>query len=81
MCVIFRNETSMVNLQLLRKNKNGETKKVEQVVYGREYTLRADISKADGKMFFHLQFYEKLRVLQLKRIMNQKSYCNLQKML
>ena len=34
----------MVNLQLLR---NG--KKVEQVVYGREYTLRADITHPDGK--------------------------------
>ena len=34
----------MVNLQLLRNNK-----KVEQVVYGREYTLRADITDHDGK--------------------------------
>jgi len=33
-----RNETSLVNLQLLRNEQ-----KVEQVVYGREYTLRADI--------------------------------------
>ena len=40
----FRNETSLVNLQLLRNNK-----KVEQVVYGREYTLRADITDHDGK--------------------------------
>lgn len=39
-----RNQTSLVNLQLLRNNK-----KVEQVVYGREYTLRADISHPDGK--------------------------------
>jgi hypothetical protein len=33
-----------VNLQLLR---NGE--KVDQVVYGRDYTLRADMSHPDGK--------------------------------
>jgi len=41
-----RNETSMVNLQLLSTTSD---KKVDQVVYGREYTLRADISKADGQ--------------------------------
>ena len=52
LCFIFRNETSMVNLQLLRKDTNGNDRKVDQVVYGREYTLRADISHADGKMFF-----------------------------
>ena len=34
-----------MNLQLLTNNK-----KVEQVVYGREYTLRADITHADGKI-------------------------------
>ena len=67
----------MVNLQLLSTTSD---KKVDQVVYGREYTLRADISKADGKMFFDWQFHEKLSVLQLERIMNQKSNCNLQKM-
>jgi len=39
-----RNQTSLVNLQLLTNNK-----KVEQVVYGREYTLRADITHADGQ--------------------------------
>merc|ERR1712088_986610 len=39
-----RNQTSLVNLQLLRNNK-----KVEQVVYGREYTLRADITHPDGQ--------------------------------
>lgn len=39
-----RNETSLVNLQLLRNEK-----KVEQVVYGREYTLRADITDHDGQ--------------------------------
>eukprot|EP00095_Tigriopus_kingsejongensis_P005838 maker-scaffold425_size175135-snap-gene-0.49 protein:Tk05838 transcript:maker-scaffold425_size175135-snap-gene-0.49-mRNA-1 annotation:"PREDICTED: uncharacterized protein LOC101740299" len=37
-----RNQTSLVNLQLLQK-----TKKVEHVVYGREYTLRADITHPD----------------------------------
>jgi len=40
-----RNQTSLVNLQLLRNNK-----KVEQVVYGREYTLRADITHPDDKI-------------------------------
>jgi hypothetical protein len=39
-----RNETSLVNLQLLRNEQ-----KVEQVVYGREYTLRADITDHDGE--------------------------------
>lgn len=39
-----RNQTSLVNLQLLQKEK-----KVEHVVYGREYTLRADISHPDGQ--------------------------------
>lgn len=38
------NQTSLVNLQLLR-----DGKKVQQVVYGREYTLRAHISKPDGR--------------------------------
>lgn len=37
------NETSLVTLQLLR-----EGRKVQQVVYGREYTLRAHISQPDG---------------------------------
>jgi len=37
------NETSLVTLQLLR-----DGKKVQQVVYGREYTLRAHISRPDG---------------------------------
>ncbi len=39
----FRNQTSLVNLQLMRKNR-----RVEHVVYGQEYTLRADISHPDG---------------------------------
>jgi len=37
------NETSLVTLQLLR-----EGRKVQQVVYGREYTLKAHISQPDG---------------------------------
>ncbi|XP_023343014.1 uncharacterized protein LOC111712591 isoform X2 [Eurytemora carolleeae] len=37
------NETSLVTLQLLR-----EGRKVQQVVYGREYMLRAHISQPDG---------------------------------
>merc|ERR1712212_297508 len=37
------NETSLVTLQLLR-----EDRKVQQVVYGREYTLKAHISQPDG---------------------------------
>ena len=44
-----RNQTSLVNLELLR---NGQ--KVEQVVYGRNYTLRAQITHPDGK--FHFNF-------------------------
>jgi len=39
-----KNQTSIVNLQLLRNDK-----KVEQVVYGQEYTLRADITHPDGQ--------------------------------
>ena len=39
-----RNQTSLVNLKLLR---NGE--KVDQVVYGKDYMLRADITHPDGK--------------------------------
>ena len=39
----LQNKTSLVTLQLLR-----EGKKVEQVVYGREYMLRAHISHYDG---------------------------------
>ena len=55
-----------MNLQLLRNNK-----KVEQVVYGREYTLRADITHPDGKnyllIFFsislslYLRFHQKFK--------------------
>merc|ERR1712088_545281 len=37
------NETSLVTLQLLR-----EGRKVQQVVYGRDYTLKAHISQPDG---------------------------------
>jgi len=39
----LNNKTSLVTLQLLR-----EGRKVQQVVYGREYTLRAHISHYDG---------------------------------
>ncbi len=38
-----RNETSLVNLSLLRGGR-----KVEHVVYGQEYTLRAHMSQPDG---------------------------------
>ena len=58
----------MVNLQLLRNNK-----KVEQVVYGREYTLRADITDHDGKCrtsFIKLNVF-KIYVIQ---IMNLSKY-------
>ena len=52
-----------MNLQLLRNNK-----KVEQVVYGREYTLRADITHPDGKnyllIFFSISLSLYLRVHQ-----------------
>ncbi|KAG8232370.1 hypothetical protein J437_LFUL008838 [Ladona fulva] len=39
-----KNETSLVSLKLLEKGK-----KVHEVVYGRAYTLRADISRPDGR--------------------------------
>ncbi|XP_046385570.1 uncharacterized protein LOC124155621 [Ischnura elegans] len=38
-----KNETSLVSLKLLEKGK-----RVHEVVYGRAYTLRADISRPDG---------------------------------
>jgi len=41
----LENKTSLVTLELLR-----EDKKVEQVVYGREYMLRAHISQYDGSV-------------------------------
>ena len=43
--MIVRNETSLVNLELL--NDHGE--KVQQVVYGRDYKLRAHFSRSDGQ--------------------------------
>ena len=39
-----RNETSLVSLKLLEKGK-----RVQEVVYSHPYTLRADISRPDGK--------------------------------
>ena len=66
----FRNETSLVNLQLLRNNK-----KVEQVVYGREYTLRADITDHDGKCrtsFIKLNVF-KIYVIQIMNRANINS--------
>ncbi len=53
-----RNETSLVHLRLLRpkygeeeeeEEDDEEKRKVEHVVYGQRYTLRADISQPDGK--------------------------------
>ena len=41
----LENKTSLVTLELLR-----EGRKVEQVVYGREYKLRAHISQYDGSV-------------------------------
>lgn len=41
----FRNETSHVMLQLLRNSK-----KVEKVIYGSEYILRAQMSHNDGEL-------------------------------
>ena len=41
----LENKTSLVTLELLR-----EGRKVEQVVYGREYMLRAHISQYDGSV-------------------------------
>jgi hypothetical protein len=39
-----RNETSLVSLKLLEKGK-----RVQEVIYSHPYTLRADISRPDGK--------------------------------
>ncbi len=55
---LHRNQTSLVNLKLLR---NG--KKVEQVVYGREYKLIADITHPDGK-FLQTIFHSKTMCLE-----------------
>lgn len=41
-----RNETSLVNLELISAEND---KKVQQVVYGRNYKLKAHISRPDGK--------------------------------
>ena len=40
---LYRNETSLVNLEL-RKGKN----KVNHVLYGQDYTLKAHFSQPDG---------------------------------
>ena len=42
--LFFRNETSLVNLKLQKKGKE-----VSNVVYGREYSLMADVTHPDGK--------------------------------
>lgn len=41
-----RNETSLVSLKLIDKNRKV---KVNEVLYGHEYIIRADISRPDGK--------------------------------
>ena len=41
---LHRNETSLVNLELM----NGD-EKVQQVIYGRDYKLKAHFSRPDGK--------------------------------
>lgn len=41
-----RNETSLVSLKLLAKNKKT---KVTEAIYSHEYVLRADVSRPDGE--------------------------------
>lgn len=43
--LFFRNETSLVSLKFLE---NG--KRIQEVVYSHPYTLRAEISRHDGKI-------------------------------
>jgi hypothetical protein len=43
--LFFRNETSLVSLKFLE---NG--KRIQEVVYSHSYTLRAEISRHDGKI-------------------------------
>ena len=50
--LLSRNQTSLVNLKLLR---NGE--KVDQVVYGKDYMLRADITHPDGRKWDRILFW------------------------
>ncbi len=64
-----RNETSLVHLRLLRpkygeeeEEDDEEKRKVEHVVYGQRYTLRADISQPDGKKKYfnaHISWFRK----------------------
>ena len=62
-----------MNLKLLR---NGE--KVDQVVYGKDYVLRADISHPDGKHFDCYRFEGLLYVLKISRVVQRSSLvqCN-----
>jgi hypothetical protein len=48
-----RNETSIVNLELIRGDE-----KVQHVVYGQDYTLRAHISQPDGDLHFINLFFK-----------------------
>lgn len=50
-----RNETSLVSLKLLEKGK-----RVQEVIYSHPYTLRADISKPDGKILFLLYYKDSM---------------------
>lgn len=52
----FRNETSLVNLELM----TNEDEKVQQVIYGRDYKLRAHFSKPDGEI--KIMLYNEYRV-------------------
>ena len=66
----YRNQTSLVNLQLLTNNK-----KVEQVVYGREYTLRADITHADGKILISSKAKKTGIIEQVAAVCEKKGLC------
>lgn len=53
---VCRNETSLVNLELIR----GQDK-VQQVIYGQEYKLRAYLSQPDGKQSKLFRIYASIQ--------------------
>ena len=50
---VFRNETSLVNLELM----TNKDERVQQVIYGRDYKLRAHFSKPDGEIIIIINVY------------------------
>ena len=61
--LLFRNQTSHVNLRI---QKNGN--EVSNVVYGREYVLRADVTHPDGKDRFFVKKIENLKGIVLLKL-------------